>query len=330
MSFKREDFKGASTKKLKTLKEQEDAMIGSSSSNTTNIELVEGVNKIRLAPPFPGEDDFKIMIKRYWVPYEKDDGDITRVPVFDSIVHGGTKKDICNEYIDFCKRKLPEEKGGDEKLKALTDWKNGLTPQILWESYAWKLQKDVDPKFGEFEIRRNLRDELNSLSIIEDDDEAIDIDPFTDAEEGTPIVVTMTTKIVKKKKKIEYSTKLAKNQFPLTDEMFEQLTKSKPLSEKYRNNYTIEDFEKALDGLKIFDTENEIDAFDEDEFQEIIAEVKAQYEKPTSKKSSKKSDDDDEDEKPTSKKSDDEQSTPKRRTPQEIRDEILRKKGLKS
>jgi len=352
--LERSNFKATSTKSLKALKEKEDEMIGSRSSEDF-IEIKEGSNKIRLAPKFPGEEEFYIMAKRTWVPFEKDDGEITRVTVFDSKLHGGTKLDIIDEYVKFCKANLDQDSKRDkEKLSIVLDWKKGLVPQTLWYAYGWKLVKDQEPKFGIFEFKKSIRDALCSIAIIEDEDEAVEIDPFTDLDEGLPIIVKYDPSAKEASKK--YSVQLSKHAYPVDDEMFEQLSRKKPLTELYRNNYTLEDFEKALDGIKIFDIEYEIDLFDEDEFQEIVKEVKKQYKslpkqseedededededeapkKPLSGKSKQSEEDEDEDEAPKkplsgkSKQSEEEDEKPKKTTRmsiEELRERLKNKK----
>ena len=293
MALDRNKFKATSTKKLKVLKEEEDKIIGSGQGGLETLDIVDGMNKIRIAPKFPDEKEFYLMTKRTWIPYEKEDGQITNIPVLDSKVHGGTKLDIIEEYFNYVKNSLDSSDSDDaEKLKKLTHWKDGLVAQIFWTAYGWKLVKGQEPEFGFFEFKRTIRDELCSLSIIEDEDEAIELDPFTCPDEGSPILVTYNSKA--KKSSDYYKLKLSKNQYPLTDEMFEEFSTQKPLSELLRNVYTREDFDKALEGLRMYDSDNELDLIDEDEFQEIMIEVRGQY--GSSKAKAKEDVDEDEDE----------------------------------
>lgn len=299
--FNRDQFKATSTKALKKLKEEEDKML-ETRSKTDEIEIKDGLNKIRIAPKFPHEKDFYFMEKRTWIPFEKEDGETVRIPVLDSIVHGGTEMDIIQEYVKFAKEKLnPEDEDDAKKLSIITDWKKGLVPQFVWKAYAWKLVKGMEPEFGIFSFKRTVRDELLSLSIIEDDDEAIEIDPFTDPDEGLPILLTYNSKA--KKASDYYKVTLSKNAFAMTDKMFKELISKKPLSEIMRNNYAIEDFEKALDGVKLFDAEHEIDLVDQEEFEELVAKVRAQYTKSDSKKKKKKATEEDDEEEEVPKKS---------------------------
>lgn len=297
MAYDRKQFQATSTKTLKKLKEEQDEMFGNEGESTPTLEIKSGLNKIRLAPKFPGEKEFYHLYKRTWVPYEKEDGTMTKIPIFDSKLHGGTKLDIIEEYVNFVKTKLMGVKGEEEKIKKVTHWKEGLVPTVYWKAYGWKLVKDQDPKFGFFEFKKSVRDELCSLSIIEDEDEAIDVDPFTDLEDGKPILLTYNPEA--KKASDYYDVKLSKNSFPITDEMFEQLVSCKPISELSLGIYGIEDFEKALAGIRYYDADNEIDLCDDEEFEEIIFKVRSQYSKSSSQKSEKS--------KPTSKKVEDDE-----------------------
>ena len=296
MSFNRDQFKATSTKKLKTLKDQEDKVLGSNGSDQLeSLEIKDGMNKVRIAPKFPNEDEFYHMVKRVWLPFEKEDGEVTNIPVLDSKLHGGTERDIVQEYLAFVKTRL-DPKQDTAILTKLSHWKDGLVPQIFWESYGWKLVKGEEPTFGIFEFKKTVRDELCSLSIIEDEDEAIEMDPFTDVEDGRPILLTYDSK--SKKASDYYKVKLSKSAYPITDEMFDELTSQKPLSESLKGVYTLETFEKALSGLTIYDVDNEIDLLGTDEFQDIVDLVREQYTGKVEPKAKVEEDEEDEEETP--------------------------------
>ena len=60
---------------------------------------------------------------------------------------------------------------------------------------------------------------------------------------------------------------------PLTDEEIEYFMTLKPLSEVI-NRYGMRDFERALEGLQNFDTENEIDLFEDEDWLEHLEEIR--------------------------------------------------------
>ena len=147
---------------------------------------------------------------------------------------------------------------------------------------------------------------MNRLTFTEDDDEAIETDPFTDIDEGLPVMVGYNKTPNRKKGENYYDVAFAKKPTPrpLTDAELEYFSGLKPLNEII-GKYTIADFDRALAGLQIFDEENEIGLFDDDDWLEKVEEIRAQYDAADSddeggkhktvKKSSKKSKDEDED-----------------------------------
>lgn len=270
--FDRNQFKATSVAELKKLKTEEDAVVGTGSFNKDFISIEEGTNKIRLAPKFPHEKDFYLMRMTHWGSIEKDGGDLVRIPILNSKIHGGTKLDIFESYIAFAQERMADK---PEQIKVITDWQKGISASVTWWAYGWLLKKDKDPKFGIYEFKKSIRDQINSLCIIEDEEEAIETDPFTDVDTGKPIIVTFNPK--EKNKKDWHKIQLAKNEFPLTDKMFEELLSKEPLTKMMRGVYDMEMFEKACEAIRNFDVENELDLFDDGDFQETVALVKAQY-----------------------------------------------------
>ena len=154
-----------------------------------------------------------------------------------------------------------------------------------------------------------VRDAMNKLAFSEDEDEVIEVDPFTDPDEGLPIMVTYRKNPNKKKGENFYEVSFPKkvSARPLTDEEIEYFMTLKPLNE-ILSKYGMKDFERALEGLQNFDEENEIGLFDDDDWIEHLEEIKAQYDSDDSeedsapkkkavKKAYAKSEDDEEEEK---------------------------------
>jgi hypothetical protein len=142
-----------------------------------------------------------------------------------------------------------------------------------------------------------VRDAMNKLAFSEDEDEAIEVDPFTDPDEGLPILVKYMKNPNKKKGENYYEVSFPKkvSARPLTDEEIEYFMTLKPLTEVIQK-YGMRDFEKALEGLQNFDEEHEMELFEDDAWLEHVEEIKAQYDgeeeeeddKPSKKKTSKK------------------------------------------
>lgn len=314
MSNLRSQFKATSVVSLKKKKEEDDKLVGVKTNNTDFIEITgDGKsNKIRLAPKFQEEESFYHLRVVTWVKIEKKDGtDMIRVPVLNAGVHGNGAIDIIESYIKFVISRLNANKEDDKKkIDLINDWKNGLKKTTSHWAYGWKIVKDEAPKFGILDMNYTVREGINTLAIIEDDDEAIDIDPFTDPDSGIPILITYNKDEKDNKKK--YKIQLSKSAYALTDEMLEELASKKPLTSVLKGVYGLKDFEIGLEGIRNFDYENEIELFDEDDFQEEILKIRSQFvrdeEEQAPKKSSKKVvEEDDEDE--------EEEEAPKKQTP---------------
>src|ERR1035437_1249658 len=269
----RNQFTATSTKQLKSVVESEDSKVASGKwSDTLTIE--DGINKFRLFPKHPGEEAFTKLLCRHWLSRDVE-GEEKRMTVPNSKVHGDTEKDIIEEYTAFVKATLSGTDAEDAaKIKSLTAYPGGIGVSNVWVAYANKITKDKK-EFGLLEIKKMVRDALNNAAIIEDESEAIDVDPFTDPDKGILILITYNSKA--KKASDYYKLQLSKTSMPLTDEELEAFSKVTPLSQLPQLNYTINDFENALEGLQYFDDAQDINLFDTEEFQAIIEEVKGQY-----------------------------------------------------
>lgn len=286
----RDKYKPAKIDSLKKQKDEENSQMGYANQGDY-LDMEEGTNKFRLFPAHEGTE-FLVMRKRYWLGIPDDDGEVKRRTVYDSILHGGTKKDIVQEYVKFAQKKIKDK----AKLDKLTDWKEGLTASTDWLGYALKLKKD-ERKFGVAEFKKTVRDAINKAMFIEDADDPIEVDPYTDPDSGLPILVEYNPKPNKKKKEEYYSFSTAKKSIALTDEELETFDNAKPLTELLRNVYMVKDFDKAVEGLRHYDEDMELDLFDDEDWLEIMKDVKGQYdedegdtEAKSEKKKSKKED----------------------------------------
>jgi hypothetical protein len=104
--------------------------------------------------------------------------------------------------------------------------------------------------------------------VVEDEDEAIDLDPFTDPKKGRCALITYNQ--AKKKTSLKISDKIT----PLTLEEMEAYDKLTPISRMQNQNYSMTDFELALEGIQYFDETEEVNLFESEEFQNIIKTVK--------------------------------------------------------
>ena len=295
----REKFKATKIKDLKKAVDKDDAMVGVSNNDYLNLEDGKTL-KIRIFPAHPGHEQFYVPKKCYWLSFPAEDGgDNKRGTVLDSIVHGGTKMDLVQEYVKYAKKKYGDD---DDKMETLTGTgmnSNALNPQYSWLCYASIVTPDEElhPKVWEF--KKMVRDALNKLAFDEDNDEPIEVDPFTDPDDGLVLAVKYLKKPNKKKGENYYEVDFAKTgkkkeaySRAITDEELEAFSRLKPLNEVVPR-YTKKEFDRALEGLQCWDEEFDFNIFDDDEWLEIVEAVKEQY--------NGSSDDDDEDEKPKKK-----------------------------
>lgn len=290
----RSQLKATAIKKLRKAIDEDDAMVGVQQSNEY-LNLEDGKTmKIRIFPAHPGVENFYISKKCYWLPCIKADGDPGRTWVLDSRIHGGTKMDIVEEYVKYAKKKVGDDA---EKLDALVGTgvkSNSLNPTYSWLCYADQVDGDEPLHAKIWEFKKMVRDGLNKLAFNEGDDEPIEVDPFTDPDEGLPILATYRKNPNKKRGENYYEVSFPNKPKarPLTDEEIEDFMQLPTLNEVLPA-YGMRDFEKALECLQIFDDDNDINAFDDDNWLEIVETIKAQYdaeeEETKSTKKSKKS-----------------------------------------
>ena len=290
MANLRNKYKPVKLEALKKKVQQEDALVGVNQGGSDFLEITEGAtNKFRLLPPHDGAD-YYIMRKRYWLTLEDEDGEEIRRTVLDSRAHGGTQRDIVQEYVNYCKKHVTDK----DTLEALTHWKDGLSAQHHFIAYAVKIQKDNN-QFGLLAFKKTVRDAINKATFVEDDDEPIEVDPFTDVDDGLPLLIRYNSKPNKKKGEDFYDVQVGKKAIAISDSDLDLFDQAKPLTEMYVGVYGLSQFETALEGLKFFDAKFEVDAFDDDSWLDTIETVKGQYD-------ANEDEDEDEDEKPARKK----------------------------
>ena len=270
----RSQLKATSLKKLQKQIDEDNAAIGANSNEYLNLEDGKTV-KIRIFPAHPGEENFYVAKKCYWLTIAGNDGDPRRIQVLDSRLHGGTKMDVVEEYTKYAKRFC---KGDATKLDAITGQRDSLNPSYSWLCYADTVREDEQLRARLWEMRKMVRDALNRMAFSEDEEEAIEVDPYTDVDEGLPVLVTYRKNPNKKKGENFYEVSFPKKvkARPLTDEEIEYFMSLKPLSEVL-GTYGLSDFERALEGLQNFDEEHEIGLFEDEDWLAHLEEIRAQY-----------------------------------------------------
>ena len=139
----RAQLKATPIKVLEKRVNRDDEIIGAN-NQFDYLNLEDGkLTKIRIFPAHPGESDFYVPKKSYWLTVLGNDGNARRTTVLDSKIHGGTKYDIVEEYVKWAKKKHTTNA---EILEALTGTginSNSLNPTYSWVCYADVVQGDI-------------------------------------------------------------------------------------------------------------------------------------------------------------------------------------------
>jgi hypothetical protein len=305
--FDRSAFKGASSSKRKAQieKNEEKTQVKKSSSsngNKTNyLKLQKGKNYLRLFGIHPktieklGFDESSDMYAKtvhfmeVMVKYTKDGEDVEelkRMALLNSKVHGGTKKDIIDEFISFAHKvayaDIQDEDERKKYLSPIKDWKTGITGKTKWVAYAkqYENKSKGNPELGRIELPVSVVNKMNELSAEEDDvEDVIETDIFTDPDTGMMVVITSDPEAGKKdpSKYYQVAPDFRGGADALQDSDLEWLMEQKPLNELFENVYTIKNFNQAIDGLKRFDETHKLGIFSYDEFLDIAEEIAGYY-----------------------------------------------------
>lgn len=278
----RDKYKATSITQLKESIQEEDSKLGQRGGGQDYLSFTDGTNKFRIYPKKEDDKNFYVMKNVHWLPLEGDGG-IKRKPVLDATIHGGLSKDPVEEYIKLVQKQL--DKSDPESQKKLNtmlgngmDNKNSIKGSISWMAYAAKISKDTR-QFGLFEMKRSVRDQMNSMSTIEDESEPIELDPFTDPDTGRCVMIVYNSK--SKTPAGYYKSTISQNPTPLTDEELDAFDKIPSLTSLYVNVFDEAMLDKCIQGISNFDSEFEIGVFETEEFEAIIQEIRDEMESGT-------------------------------------------------
>jgi hypothetical protein len=307
MAFDRSRFQGAkiSAQKdaQKSAKENEKSFGDTTRADFINV--VEGRNVFRMLPPHP-DDKLKasylpkrVSMLKCEVTYTKDGEEVTEIKnknIFIATQHGGLPKDPIELYIDYVRKyaldAIPNKDDRSKFLSPITGWRGpkgwnwGINPKTSFVTYVIS-----EGKLGRLEMYEQWIKDMNKLSILEDPQDVIQVDPFSDPDEGFPIVIIKSKAVDRSGRETgkwdytiskEEPKKVGGRYEPyddfflrnaITDAQLEELSKQDPLSTLYGNDvYNRHDWGLALDGLQRFDIENKYGVFDNEEF---LTEIEA-------------------------------------------------------
>lgn len=310
MAFSRDRFQAAKLEVNKKVTDEVEKTFKSTSSRGDYHSIEEGVNVFRMMPPHEQDEPSMQAKVIYWldcrVEEMKDDKPTGKYvvkprPIFDSRIHGGTPKDIIDEYIQFTKKKIFENvQDKDEKAKLLAPingwrdktgkWNPGILASQSFVCYATK--GDIIPEnLGRLELWKRDKEELERLNILEAADEPIVTDKFSDPNSGLKFIITkgrdskgvMFTKIDRDHfvvKGNKYSPHLyeewLKSQI-VPDNVLEKFSEMEPLSKQFKNTYKKSDFERAVEALEMFDTKHGYGTFEDQDWLSIVKEISGYY-----------------------------------------------------
>lgn len=313
--FDRSKFKGAKLSTLKETKEKADdsnvrLLGGSGQSNRPNFhEIEEGRNILRVMPAHDPEDSSyqpcRTAMLECELPEMKDGKEtgkleLKRKKIFISTVHGNEevrklKKDLIELYIKYVSELAGLYDDKDERQKFLAPitgyrakdgkWVWGIIPSTSFVCYALKANK-----LGRVELYDKWIKEMDKITakIEEEEDQPLDRDPFSNPDEGYPLIVE---KNKNDKGKFEFvidrlTPKKRQSwddfceEHRVTDEQLKELSEKESLKDLYVNVYTKRDFELALNGLQLFDQKYKYGIFENDEFVKEIKEIEAVVPEP--------------------------------------------------
>ncbi len=303
MAFDRNRFKAAKLSTNKSIQKEAEEKNKSFYRNDGRLGFLsvdEGRNVFRILPPHP---ESKIMAaylasRTTMLKCEVDvyeDGEKTgktevrNKKVYIATQHGGLEKDPVELYIEYVRKyaedAFPDKKDRQKFLYPITGWRDkagwhwGINPRTSFMAYAIK-----DGELGRLELYESWVKEMNKLAITEDVDDVIAVDPFSDPNEGFPLIIEKTkdsnnkwqyiiTKDEPSRIKRESWTEFFERT-KISDEHLEELIKQKPLTDFYGTDiYTKVDFNYAINGLRRFDEENKYFIFDNEDFLTELEEI---------------------------------------------------------
>ncbi|HNQ19960.1 MAG TPA: hypothetical protein PKI46_02745, partial [Bacteroidales bacterium] len=288
MATDRSQFKATSVASMKQQDKAVQQLVHDKGERTPWLKIDDGTNKFRIMPAHPDSTSFAYPCGRWWlqrdISYEKEGKTITerkKRPVFNAKIHGSAQKDIVEEYIKFAIKVLTDEiSDGDElqkRIQSLTHWKTGLNLKPEWIVYAQKYATNGQKEFGLLSFPNGVKNKLNELAISEDDvNNPITTDPFTDVDNGKAIIIKYDK--TEKQAKDVYKVNLHwQGNYALSDKELDEFAKFDSLNKLYHNVYKRKDFDIAVEGLRIFDEENEVGVFEHDEFIELVENMREEW-----------------------------------------------------
>jgi len=306
-SYNRGQFKPAKLENNKLAASSMDVVYTGKTTRAGHHPIDIGSNIFRILPPHNSETDPSFQpLATYFLETLNDeyvDGKPTGKqirsgrPIFDSRVHGGTEKDIVDEFIKFAKKigneNYQDKEDRDKRLACVTGFKTGIMPVKKFICYATK--GAITPEnIGRLEMYAKLKNQLEELNFGEGSNEPVTVDILSDPDNGFQVniiakdeggkrsysvrKVEMPSVRGLKGKELEKKIDEWEKSQRVPDEVLQKLGTLESLVSLYRNSYKRSDFERALEALQHLDEHKlKFGIFQNPEFIAIVDEIDAYY-----------------------------------------------------
>lgn len=204
--------------------------------------------------------------------------------------------DVIETYIDCvtnkAKLQFSSEKEREQYLNPIHGyWHDGkfqwgIRPETKNICYAWDDKKELK----QLELNKKWYSDMQSLIIGASANAPVAVDIFSHVDNGSPLVIEKNViKEAGKRNKTEYKvTKQDPDMHKreswddffkrtrITDKQLEELLEKKSLKELYVQNYTREEFERIVQGLRRFDAHWKFNMFMDQDFLQRFDEIEAE------------------------------------------------------
>ena len=311
----RSRFSGSSNKQMKDQLKRGDDL--SPQRRVDYHTIKEGINIMRIAPAHDqahsAYEIFKHVSMMCDVPVFNDGKDTGKTEeklkrIFISNGHGGPQTDVVELYIKFAKDQVfdtvSDKKDREKALAPINGYRNkegkwvwGILPMINYVCYAWR-EESGKHALGRLELSQMLIRQMDKLNIDEESNQPMEVDIFSDPNEGVSAIITYDPKAKTSAEKYTVKARSIKKgqgyaefmeQERVTDEQLEELSVKEPLYEMFVDVYRQEDFDFALNGLRKFDEKYGYGIFENDEFMSQVNDIQTELDEILSKREKKES-----------------------------------------
>ncbi len=205
--------------------------------------------------------------------------EIKNKQIFNQKMHGDGRVnfDLVEIFIDLVTAQIKERYIGTEDaeekieaaLKPIVDFRKGITYKTSWVSIAELTYPDGSVDFGYFNFSPGIKGQMNKMAARSKAKKPITVDLFSHPLSGKCVQVEYNPS--NKGAQIYQATLLFEQEAPANMENLELMEKTfDPLEKLFKNSFTKSDLDKQIEGLKRIDDENSFNIFEKEEFQNKV------------------------------------------------------------